>query len=57
VQRCSRGTIAWRLHEGRRRLLEAISPVERAPRLRALSEHLTRLLDDAGVPLGVIVEA
>jgi len=51
VQRCSRGTIAWRVHEGRKRLLESIAPAERAPRLRGLSEHLERLLDDAGIPL------
>ncbi|HEY8076046.1 MAG TPA: RNA polymerase sigma factor [Labilithrix sp.] len=57
VQGCSRGTIAWRLHEGRRRLLDAIEPADRAPRMRALSSHLESLLDDAGIPLRAIVEA
>jgi RNA polymerase sigma-70 factor (ECF subfamily) len=56
VQRCSRGTIAWRLHEGRKRLLDAIAPAERATRIAALSEQLERLLDDAGA-LRPIAEA
>jgi RNA polymerase sigma-70 factor (ECF subfamily) len=59
VQGCSRGTIAWRMHEGRKRLLEATASVD-VPRLRkiatpakpampqsSLAEHLERLLDDA----------
>jgi RNA polymerase sigma-70 factor (ECF subfamily) len=53
VQGCSRGTIAWRLHEGRKRLQGAIAPAGRGPRLRDLSEHLEQLLDDAGVSLRV----
>jgi RNA polymerase sigma-70 factor (ECF subfamily) len=49
VQRCSRGTIAWRLHEGRRRLSAATA---KAPRREgALSSRLERLLEDAGMPL------
>jgi RNA polymerase sigma-70 factor, ECF subfamily len=44
---CSRGTIGWRLHEGRRRLLEAIAKTPR--REHVLSEHLDRLLADAGL--------
>lgn len=49
VQRCPRGTIAWRLHEGHRRIVEAL---QKAPRPRKpLSEHLGRLLADAGMPL------
>jgi RNA polymerase sigma-70 factor (ECF subfamily) len=52
VQGCPRGTIAWRLHEGRRRLQEAIAPSESTkPALKKerLSEHLGRLLADAGM--------
>ena len=52
VQGCPRGTIAWRLHEGRRRLQEAMAPSEsaKAPlRKEGLSEHLGRLLADAGM--------
>lgn len=52
VQRCARGTIAWRLHEGRRLLLEAAAPCkpsEERPVKGGLSEHLRRLLADAGV--------
>jgi RNA polymerase sigma-70 factor (ECF subfamily) len=48
VQGCSRGTIGWRLHEGRRRLLEALS--DAAPRQHVLSDRLGRLLENAGVP-------
>ena len=53
VQACSRGTIAWRLHEGRRRLLEATaaSKVCLPHSSKSLSEHLERLLEDAGLPL------
>jgi RNA polymerase sigma-70 factor (ECF subfamily) len=56
VQGCPRGTIAWRLHEGRRRLQEAIGPsasstraLEPALKKERLSEHLGRLLADAGM--------
>lgn len=52
VQRCARGTIAWRLHEGRRLLLEAATPCKPSgeqPHKTGLSEHLRRLLADAGV--------
>jgi len=56
VQGCSRGTIAWRLHEGRKRLLEATSDAAHERDARkdprgALSEHLGRLLREAGLPL------
>jgi RNA polymerase sigma-70 factor (ECF subfamily) len=53
VQRCARGTIAWRLHEGHRRLREATSeaPREALPQKKPLSEHLARLLEDAGLPV------
>lgn len=48
VQGCSPGTIAWRLHEGRRHLREAIADTR--PRKHVVSERLGRLLEDAGVP-------
>lgn len=51
VQGCPRGTIAWRLHEGRRRLLEATAPDKLPTRKEGLSEHLGRLLEDAGMPV------
>jgi len=53
VQGCSRGTIAWRLHEGRRRLSAATATATaKAPRREgALSSRLERLLEDAGMPL------
>ncbi len=53
VQACSRGTIGWRLHEGRRRLLEATAASKLPPRFthpaKGLSEQLARLLEDAGL--------
>jgi RNA polymerase sigma-70 factor, ECF subfamily len=49
VQGCAAGTIAWRLHEGRRRLLEATATNKLSLRTAGLSEHLERLLEDAGV--------
>lgn len=51
VQRCSRGTIAWRLHKGRRRLLEATAPCKIPLQRKGLSEHLGRLLEEAGLPV------
>jgi RNA polymerase sigma-70 factor, ECF subfamily len=47
VQGCAPGTIAWRLHEAHRRLRGAMQ--ETAPRTKGLSEHLGRLLLDAGL--------
>ena len=47
---CSRGTIGWRLHEGRRRLLEATT-AKPSPKRQALSAQLGRLLAEAGVPM------
>ncbi len=46
---CSRGTIGWRLHEGRRRLLEA-TQAKPPTQKHVVSEHLGRLLADAGLP-------
>ena len=57
VQSCSRGTIAWRLHEGRRRLLEATAPrsggapCKSTTPKKALSQQLARLLEDSGLPM------
>ena len=51
VQGCARGTIAWRLHEGRKRLLEATAERSAPIRRETLSAHLGRLLVDAGLPL------
>jgi RNA polymerase sigma-70 factor (ECF subfamily) len=54
VQGCSRGTIGWRLHEARRRLLEAtaVTDVTEKPSTRVgISGHLERLLADAGLEL------
>ena len=51
VQKCSPGTVAWRLHEGRKRLLAAVA--ERrviAKPARPTSGHLERLLEGIGFP-------
>ncbi|MGZ3451733.1 MAG: RNA polymerase sigma factor [Polyangiales bacterium] len=48
VQRCSRGTIGWRLFEGRRRLLAALA--DEPPRRHVVSDRLGRLLEEAGLP-------
>ncbi len=51
---CSRGTIGWRVHEGRRRLLEATlaQPAgNSAHETPVVSAHLGRLLEGAGLPL------
>jgi len=50
VQKCSRGTIAWRMHEARNRLQASLAPA-RITRVRAsISSHLAELLDGAGLP-------
>ncbi len=49
VQKCSEGTIAWRLHEARRRLGTAMKP-DQVRRRRPLSAELSRLLADSGLP-------
>lgn len=51
VQGCSRGTIAWRLHEAYKRLAEATQKRHCEPRRKPISEHLGRLLAEAGLPL------
>jgi RNA polymerase sigma-70 factor (ECF subfamily) len=52
VQKCSRGTIAWRLHEARGRLAAAMAPTRIvAQKRKATSPHLEGLLTGAGFPL------
>lgn len=48
VQKVSEGTIAWRMHEARRRLHEAMTP-ERPVRRRELSAELSRALVEHGL--------
>jgi RNA polymerase sigma-70 factor, ECF subfamily len=52
VQKVSEGTIAWRMHEARRRLHEAMSPAK-LPRKRELSADLARVLMEYGLPIVV----
>lgn len=49
VQKCSEGTIAWRMHEARTRLREALGKVDK--RRRGLSVELEGLLDELGLPV------
>ncbi len=48
VQNVSEGTIAWRMHEARRRLNEAMAP-SKMQRKRDLSADLTRALGEHGL--------
>jgi RNA polymerase sigma-70 factor, ECF subfamily len=48
VQKVSEGTIAWRMHEARRRLHEAMQP-DRIPRRRELSAELSQALSEHGL--------
>jgi RNA polymerase sigma-70 factor (ECF subfamily) len=48
IQNLSEGTIAWRMHEARRRLHDAMEP-ERRQRKRELSDELTRALSEHGL--------
>jgi RNA polymerase sigma-70 factor (ECF subfamily) len=51
IQKLSEGTIAWRMHEARRRLNEAMVP-ERVSRKRGeLSAELSRVLTEHGLPI------
>ncbi|HUS32239.1 MAG TPA: sigma-70 family RNA polymerase sigma factor [Kofleriaceae bacterium] len=51
IQKVSEGTIAWRMHEARRRLHEAMVP-EKVRRPRGeLSSELSRVLTEYGLPL------
>ena len=48
VQKLSEGTVAWRMHEARRRLHEAMMP-EKLQRRRELSADLARALTEHGL--------
>ncbi len=48
VQKVSEGTIAWRMHEARRRMHEAMAP-EKLQRRRELSSDLARALSEHGL--------
>jgi len=50
VQKCSDGTIAWRMHEARRRLNDAMAPGKISRKREGLSSHLEALLADVGLP-------
>jgi len=50
VQKCSEGTIAWRMHEARTRLREALGKADKLVRRRGLSVELEGLLDELGLP-------
>ena len=51
VQKCSEGTIAWRMHEARRRLHDAMAPTRVARKKSGLSSHLEGLLAEVGLPI------
>lgn len=51
VQRCSEGTIAWRMHEARRRLHDAMSPTRVSRKREGLSSRLEGLLTEVGLPI------
>jgi RNA polymerase sigma-70 factor (ECF subfamily) len=52
VQKCPRGTIAWRLHEARKRLQTAMaSNPDAEQEVRGTSPHLEDLLTGAGFPI------
>lgn len=51
IQKVSEGTIAWRMHEARRRLHEAMMPEKLTRRRGELSAELSRILTEYGLPL------
>jgi RNA polymerase sigma-70 factor, ECF subfamily len=53
VQNVSEGTIAWRMHEARRRLHDAMAP-EKLHRKRELSADLARVLGEHGLMIPVM---
>ena len=53
VQNVSEGTIAWRMHEARRRLHDAMAP-EKLQRKRELSADLARVLGEHGLLIPVM---
>ncbi len=51
IQKVSDGTIAWRMHEARRRLHDGMAP-ERIQRKRGeLSSDFARVLTELGLPI------
>ncbi len=54
VQNVSEGTIAWRMHEARRRLNEAMAP-EKVQKKREVSADLARVLGEHGLLMPVAV--
>jgi RNA polymerase sigma-70 factor (ECF subfamily) len=53
VQKISEGTVAWRMHEARRRLHDAMQP-EKLQRRRQLSAELLRVLAEHGLLLPAV---
>jgi RNA polymerase sigma-70 factor (ECF subfamily) len=51
VQKCSEGTIAWRMHEARERLHAAMAPSRISRKRTGLSERLEGLLTEVGLPV------
>ena len=51
IQNVTEGTIAWRMHEARRRLHEAMSPAKIGRKRGELSSELARVLTEYGLPL------
>ena len=51
IQKVSDGTIAWRMHEARRRLHDAMVPEKVRRPQRELSSELSRVLTEYGLPL------
>lgn len=51
IQKVSEGTIAWRMHEARRRLHEAMAPEKITRKRGELSAELSRVLTEYGLPL------
>jgi RNA polymerase sigma-70 factor (ECF subfamily) len=51
IQKVSDGTIAWRMHEARRRLHDAMAPDKLGRRGRELSAELARVLLEHGLPV------
>lgn len=52
IQGVSEGTIAWRMHEARRRLTESMEPARLHRKRAGLSAELIRVLTDHGLPIG-----
>ena len=51
IQKVSEGTIAWRMHEARRRLHEAMAPEKLYRKRGELSAELSRVLTEYGLPI------